>query len=105
MALFSRTKLAEGFTVDPDAVRETARRQLLFSAVIMAAALKIIGSIAFRAIMEPRYPMRPQEAIVNKDGASTPVRASVHYVDRSSPGDHRLAFGPAAPGGFTVLRR
>jgi len=90
MASFSRMDFAHGFSVDPSAVRETAKRQWIFSAVILAVALMVVATIGFRAAMEPGAATVQQQAKSHLANVQTPERVTVRYVYRSNP-DHRLA--------------
>jgi hypothetical protein len=88
MASFFRYNLAKGFTVDRNEVQETARRQFVISAVIVAAALSIATAGSLRAIVSPTHQAAERNARV--EYAAAPIKAHVRYVDRSSS-DHRIA--------------
>jgi hypothetical protein len=81
---------AHGFSVDPSAVRETARRQWIFSIVILAVALVVVATIGFRAAMDPGAATAQQQAKSHLANVQMPERVTVQYVYRSTP-DHRLA--------------
>src|SRR5271156_4077172 len=90
MALFSRTYFAHGFSVDPSAVRETAKRQLIFSTVILAVALMVVAPIGFRAAMDPGAATVQPQGKSHLANVQTPERVTVRYVYRSNP-NHSLA--------------
>jgi len=85
MASFSRYDLAQGFSVDRNQVQETARRQFVFSAVIVAAILSIAEVGTLRAA-----PYKVAETSAHFAYPSYPIKTHVQYVDRSSS-DHRVA--------------
>jgi hypothetical protein len=86
MASFSRYDLAKGFSVDRNEVQETARRQFVISAVIVAVALSIATVGSVRAIVSPTHQGAERNGRV--EYAADPIKAHVRYVDRSS---HRIA--------------
>ena len=86
MTSFSKFDLARGFSVDRNEVQETARRQFVISAVIVAAALSIAAVGSLRAIVSPTH--RGAESNGRIEYAAEPIKAHVRYVDRSS---HRIA--------------
>jgi hypothetical protein len=90
MASFSRMDFEHGFSVDPSAVRETAKRQWIFSTVILAVALMVVASIGIRAALEPGAATVQQQTKSHLANVATPERVTVRYVYRSNP-DHRLA--------------
>src|ERR1700677_3246140 len=90
MASFSRMDFAHGVSVDPRAVRETAKRQWIFSTVILAVALMVVATIGFRAAMDTGAATVQQQAKSHLANLQTPERVTVRYVYRSNP-DHRLA--------------
>ena len=85
MTSFSRYDIAKGFSVDRNEVQETARRQFVISAVIVAAGLSIAAVGSLRAIVSPH---RGAETNGRIEYAAEPIKAHVRYVDRSS---HRIA--------------
>jgi hypothetical protein len=86
MVSFSRHDLAKGFSVDRNDVQETAHRQFVISAVIVAAALSIVTVGSLRAIVSPAHQGAERNGRV--EYAAAPVKTHVRYVDRSS---HRIS--------------
>jgi len=77
---------ARGFSVDPDGVRETARRQFTISAVIVIAALLIVAFAGARsAINRAPAAARAADARVAETAqdSATPIRAHAREVERS----------------------
>jgi len=86
MTSFSKFDFVKGFSVDRNVVQETARRQFVISAVIVAAALSIATVGSLRAIVSPIR--QGAETSARAEYAADPIKAHVRYVDKSS---HRIA--------------
>jgi hypothetical protein len=87
MASFSGYDFAKGFSVDRKEVQETARRQFIFSAVIVAAVLSVAAVGTLRASVSAPY--KAAETSGRIAYPSYPIKTHVQYVDRSP--DHRIA--------------
>jgi len=88
MASFTKYDLSRGFSVNRNEVQETARRQFVFSAVIVAAALSMVAVGSLRASVSPQN----QSAATSERMMypKEPIKAHVRYVDRSNS-DHRIS--------------
>jgi len=86
MASFFRMNIARGFSLDPDEVRETARRQFTISLVIVIAALFILAFAGARSAMNSApAAARAADARVVDTGRdfAPPIRAYAREVERS----------------------